>query len=133
MAHAANSPSVIPRRVRCLASGRIEAGIPGDGGSKAADEGTAVHAVIEKCLLEPFFDPATLIGEPWLTESKWKSIYTAQNIADAKKHLAYVGRRAEELGDGEIHPESKVDPAMFTGRADTAGTADTIIVGEAAE
>lgn len=131
MAHAKNGPSVAPRRVLCPGSARIEAQIPGDGGSRAADLGTAVHAVIESAILDPGLDISTLIGQPWLTDSKYRSYYNVGDIAGAKIHLDYVAQRTGELFGAITYAEEKVNPERFTRRTDTNGTCDTIITGEA--
>lgn len=61
MSHSVNGPSSFSRRIACPGSARMEASLP-ESRSVYAAEGTAAHALGEKCLLENK-NPSDFIGQ----------------------------------------------------------------------
>jgi len=125
------SPSVAKRRLLCPGSARLEGSIVREEApSEAADRGTAVHAIIEAALDGTQPDPMHWVGKPWVTQSPFSQVYSQAEGLNALAYVNYVNERRGELEEVTVYPERKVDPKRFTGRDDTKGTSDTIILAD---
>lgn len=114
-AHSLNGPSSFSRRIGCPGSARMERDLP-DQGSHYAAEGTAAHALAEKCLIEKN-KPYVYLGE---TFEGFEATQEMVNAVDVYTDFC------SEFLLGEHIVERKLD-LPFLG-AETKGTADFIAV-----
>lgn len=114
-AHSLNGPSSFSRRIACPGSARLERDLPSESSHYAA-EGTAAHALAEKCLLTKK-KPSVYIGE------MFEGFEATQEMIDAVN--VYTNHCSEFLL-GEHLVERKLD-LPFLGKG-TKGTADFIAV-----
>jgi hypothetical protein len=132
--HAVNSPSVLERRLGCLRSRWLEMNAPRES-SMPADRGTAGHEVLERCIRREIADIDTMVGAKWKVGSS-SGVFSKEDIEALKCALAYIDDRGDELDANEafhVYPETEVDPAEFTGRDDTSGRCDILLVGRQTE
>ena len=133
-AHAKLSPSGAGRWVDCPGSIHAEP-VVADTGSAAADEGTACHAVAEKCLRggrkARFF-----VGETIKSDRKGGAVKVSRQMADwVQEGLDWVRNYAKEHPQAQVYSEQEIDigpafglPITADGKSDLWGTADVVII-----
>lgn len=129
--HARLAPSKAKRVLLCAAAPDREAQCPYVPGGEAANQGTNAHWLLEQALQEDRWPPACIGdgGPNFIQQLPYPKDGLPPELRDqAHDCFFYVKRRQEELQGSQILPETKVDPAMFTGRNDSPGTADVSIV-----
>lgn len=140
MAHATLSPSGWARWSVCPGSVLAEPA-PGAGGSSAyADEGTAAHWVLEQALSSKYvmgFPQA--LAAPYLGQrvdvadegEEPRLITVDQEMVDyVQEVIDYVDERVafyRQWGPVTVYPERRVNPAVFIGSDNCAGTEDVSI------
>ena len=135
MPHAFLSPSGAPAWVRCLAKPWREQGTP-DSSSSFADEGTAAHFLLERCLLlgmaaDAYLGDTIVVtsdGADWDHDAAQgpprfpvdtEMAREVQKVLDVLRQLA---------GDEHIHPEQKLPIDHITGEEGATGTTDAVIL-----
>jgi hypothetical protein len=127
--HAALSPSSRHRWGVCPASVREEAKYPEPTLSNlSAVDGTHTHSLLETCI-KTGIDASALVGTT-LTDHEGQFTVDAERAERVQVALDYIRQRCIDLGVVTVRSETKVDPAMFMGRSDMAGTVDCMIVSD---
>lgn len=126
-AHAKLSPSGADRWVQCPGSVHAEPGAV-DTGSVAADEGTAQHEVLSRCL--------TLGKSPkWFKGETVKGVrITGAHVAAVEVVVAWVKEYMKAHKGAVLYSEKEIDigpafglPVMADGKSDLWGTSDIVI------
>lgn len=132
MGHARLSPSKSGRVLVCAASVNREAALPDEPGGPAANQGTNAHWLLEQCIIEDRCPPGVYGdgGNGFLAQLPYTADGLPHELLDqAYNCYHYVKQRKEALGEGtQLLPEAKVDPMLYTGRNDSPGTVDAILV-----
>lgn len=122
--HAILSPSSAKRWLYCPGSVALHAQYP-DSGSDDAAEGTAAHALGEKCLKEGL-DATDLIGMVIPTDRQPYKV--DDEMADeVQKYVDYV-RTVQQSCGGELFVEQRLSIEHLTGEPGAEGTADAVIL-----
>ncbi len=90
--HAKLSASGSPRWINCPGSVRMEEGKPNTS-SDAAREGSAAHALLEKCLLEKQYDAAEFLGDLIFIDDIGKNWYVNDEM------VRYINEVIEYVGE----------------------------------
>lgn len=123
--HAFLSASGAPGWLRCKIKPWLEKGLP-DSSNDAADEGTAAHELGERCLLDGSH-PRDHTGDMILVGSTYWEV--TPDMAEAV--WEYVSR--VRALPGRRFVEESIDIGFITGEEDARGTADTVVIDEAAK
>ena len=122
--HARLSPSN-PRWIPCPASIKACANYPNTT-SKAAEDGTRTHLLLEICLKNKFLTADLFIGQ---TVNGWE--VDAERVKRVNVALKYVDKRVSELSerhdDVVVQAEQRVNVGVFFDRDDWWGTCDIAI------
>jgi hypothetical protein len=124
--HNTLSPSARHRWRRCAGSVRLCKGLE-DRGSKAADDGTLTHHVLEDALLSGFMPTA---GMFYIHPDLGKFTCDEDRAERVNFCLDYVYARTIELINYELLPEEFLDSSLVFGRPDLGGTCDVRILGD---
>lgn len=148
MAHARLSPSKAKQWMACPGSIRMAAGLPDEGSSVYADEGTAAHFLASFCL-EYESNPADHIGREIAVgthpESDWEGAVWApagsgvdpnleiRNVFEVDDHMAenvaaYVDKIHELAAGGVLLVEQRLRLNDVLDGVDEGGTADAVIL-----
>ena len=123
--HAILGPSGWHTWGNCPGSVPLSEGIPAHT-SSYAKEGTAAHALLERCLTEDA-NPENFIGESYEVEGE--VFVVDQEMADAVNSAIEIVRA--ELDEGAVlQCEQAIPIAFLTGETDAQGTCDIAIVSE---
>lgn len=122
--HAILSPSSAKRWLYCPGSVALHAQYP-DSGSDDAAEGTAAHALGEKCLKEGL-NAADLIGMVIPTDRQPFKV-DDEMVSEVQKYIDYV-RTVQQGCGGELFVEQRLSIAHLTGEEGAEGTSDAVIL-----
>lgn len=116
--HARLSPSSASRWQACPGSVNLSEQAPPSDSSEFADEGTAAHALLEKCLVEAL-EPSDFLGK-----TIEGFLVTDEMVSGVKLATDYVFRKRNEVG-GVLEVETKLDLTKI--HPDIFGTLDISI------
>lgn len=123
------SPSAGHRWSVCTKSPEEEAKYPDNNKSgPAAIDGTHTHTLLEGCLNNEVKDTSKMVGIK-LSDHEGTFIVDEGRAARVQKALNYIYSRADEMKPCAIRAESRVNPELIIGVANTSGTADCILTG----
>lgn len=135
-AHTLNSPSSFFRRRLCPGSKRMEEGTPNTDNPHSL-RGTAAHTVGEICLKEnktPGYFEGIPVSVEKVDGTLEDIIITKEDTAALWTYVDYVQRRLDEFGktaaegfNPVVTLEEEVDPGIWLGRNDVAGSLDCSI------
>ena len=116
--HARLSPSSAARWMACPGSVKLSENAPPKDSSVSADEGTAAHTLLERCILEAT-EPSHFLGESFNGFE-----VTEEMISGVRLAFDYVFKKRNEIG-GVIEVETRLDLTKI--HPDIFGTLDISI------
>lgn len=128
MAHRSRSPSGAKRWSHCAQAPQQAEKYQDDTSSPASIDGTHTHTLLEVVVLQGGkFSAKDYVGTE-LEDKEGTFVVDGERAERVDFVMDYINARMKELPMAQVFAEKEVDPYLFVGTHDCAGTADVTIV-----